>query len=268
MGKHKGSGGGTGSYKGFSEEEIAMLREVGAPPFERQELIDALGLPPMSPGVKDKVDVDFMTLNYKSTGELLVSVSFSPQSTNPVVSIERIYAFKKGATPRVEHSYFRVHSDYMGQGVAKKMLPKQVAFYRKMGIKRVDIDAVGTGGYAWAKYGFNADRQTREVFAATIRKMGATSIPKTPAHMAELASVKIPLKDFNQYGKSKLPEVSWQLGRVKSKVAVDGMKEFLDGKGNVLVGKMALMSNSWSGRMKLAKESQDMKIFRAYVGEK
>jgi len=69
--------------------------------------------------------------------------------------IKLVRTFMKNKT--VEHSLFDIPAEYQGKGLAKRTFQALYKQYQKGGIMKVDVHAnINVGGYAWAKYGFEA----------------------------------------------------------------------------------------------------------------
>ena len=56
---------------------------------------------------------------------------------------------------KASSDYFKLNSRETGHNVGKKLLAANVAYYKKLGLEKVEVHAnIDVGGYAWAKYGY------------------------------------------------------------------------------------------------------------------
>ena len=147
---------------------------------------------------------------------------------------------------------FLVPPRKQGGGVAKKILRNSMNTFKKMGVKKVELDAVSIGSYAWARYGFVPD----ELYWKKSMKR------RIEGRAAELCDRdhqdRRQLFDRVLQALTDDPHSIWDIADVNAEIQLDGGE-------SIPIGKALLIDNSWAGYLALDDE-QAMRRFNAYTG--
>jgi GNAT superfamily N-acetyltransferase len=270
----KSKGGGSGDFAGFTDEEKELLSSVDMGfRFSKRELISAL-LGGELDEEDDGFDVEVEDLEERYPGQkgVRVFVRSNRFADSKIAFMTRAFEFRADGDHSVTHLGLRVHPKYQGEGVTRQLFREQwLPIYSKMGIRRVELSTSQMGGYAWAKYGFNASGQTRTKMSNEMNLFspvgGKKIMPKTPDHMAKLAVATIPGNAVGQLNfdmRGKPIAVRQMMRQVKDATK---SKAFYDENGNFQLGKAYLFRAQWQGKLNLGKNSPDRKILNAYLKE-
>ena len=152
---------------------------------------------------------------------------------------ELVGAYMRSITPKTNSAEnVQLELEVTGAGYGKKFLAGNVAEYRRMGLKEVNLVAnIDVGSYAWAKYGF---------------------VP-TIAAWRDTGEFKSELADRIE-GLTATAAEKRALFKLAGNVSPKSLWAIADSK----YGKDLLMENHWSGRLDL-KDKDSMKRFDAYV---
>ena len=153
--------------------------------------------------------------------------------------------FHNGGKPYVYLDLFELEKDQQGQGFAKKFLESAFRAFRESGIEEVQLYAgLTTGGYAWARYGFECDADDLD---------GVQN--EAQGNLDELDVPKKVRKEVEKLLDSDDPRVLWEVADTRTKVKKDGRE--------VPLGSAILRGTDWDGRLKLKKKP--WKRFKSYV---
>lgn len=87
---------------------------------------------------------------------------YCESKNNPSIMYDRTF-LKKGGKLIVKHETLSIPYELQKKGFAKKLMKHDFDLYKKIGVSKVELLANDTvGGYAWAKYGFEALKQSVE----------------------------------------------------------------------------------------------------------
>ena len=138
------------------------------------------------------------------------------------------------------HEYFLMPEEYRGKDLGKQVIGSSVEYYRKIGIKKVNLNAdLSVGGYAWAKYGFVPDQSTWNNFrfnlSIQLDTMKVMGIGDYPEHIQKILE-------------NPDPKAIWALSDTPE-------------------GKKFLLGKSWNGTLNL-EDPESMARFDAYISRK
>jgi hypothetical protein len=141
----------------------------------------------------------------------------------------------------VEHSLFTLPKTLQGSGISKGVLKAFYTQYKKLQVKRIEVHAnITVGGYAWAKYGFSADR----VYDAT--------------QILSDAKGRISDKDYNS---------AKRIYDAFLKKNPEGFNFPMNKWAEAPYGKQLLLNSDWNGNINL-KNRKQKSIFEQYLGIK
>jgi SPP1 gp7 family putative phage head morphogenesis protein len=192
---------------------------------EKRTMADLIG---------DRVSPDsFLKMMGAPTGEVHVPTEragfLKLRHENDAYNWERTFDVRSRV---VTHDVFRVNNQ--GAGTAKRVLRDQVALYRELGVKRIELDAVSLGSYAWAKYGFRPDEASWRAMRPQIRN-----------RLSEVSDEVRPLVE--KVVESQDPRAVWALSDLPGKLGLSLLRDL-----------------PWSGSLDLSDEMA-MRRFHDYV---
>lgn len=140
-----------GTYEGLSEL-AKNIHYVSGGRFSPKSVVEAL--------VGDVESIKSLTISvnrpYSVGDDYLISVDIygKVHGSSKDAAMVRYFDFNKNT---VIHDSLELDKSDTGSGITKKMFKACIPEYEKMGMKEVQLDAnLDVGGYAWAKYGFEA----------------------------------------------------------------------------------------------------------------
>jgi len=158
----------------------------------------------------------------------------SDGNSSAINAIHRSFNLEKGVA---NHEYFLMPEEHRGKDLGKQVIGSSVEYYRKIGIKKVNLNAdLSVGGYAWAKYGFvpnqadwNNFRFNLAMQLDTMKLMGTGDYPE---HIQKILE-------------NPDPKAMWALSDTPE-------------------GKKLLLGKSWNGALDLD-DPESMARFESYV---
>lgn len=183
---------------------------------------------------------------------------------NKDFDIFRVIKKMKDGKLCVEHASFKISEKKQGKNIAKKIMRKHFAEYKKMGVDKITLFAnVDVGAYAWAKYGFTPKKSEWERIKPAIQK----KIDKFGAPNSGLA-IKFKTPEDQQLATDTIskilasddPKSMWKLADLNMPV-----QQWYD---DTTLGKAMLigMGHAWDGELDMHdKEATDR--FTNYVGK-
>lgn len=152
-----------------------------------------------------------------------------------VVELQRTLDFKNGIA---EHNYLKLTKEGQLKGTGKSFLKRQVSLYEDLKFKHVELVAnIDVGGYAWARYGFDA------VDWGVLR--------------LRLID-RLKLLDIDGLARDRISRIL----SIDHPAAIQTLASF-DYKKQGL-GKKLLMGTEWEGRLEL-NDPDAMKVFWSYL---
>lgn len=144
--------------------------------------------------------------------------------------------------------YFRL-TDTRNIGTAKHVLRQNIAYYRQLGLSRVEIYAgLDRGGYAWAKYGFAPTRDWWDALRPVLRdRIGVPALNIAPADRQAML-------DLLESGD---PRTIWDIADSRMPVSVVS--------GTLPLGKLLLSGTNWKGSLDL-NDAFALSRFHTYFG--
>ena len=84
---------------------------------------------------------------------------FNIESKEPgAFKLTRTFYQRSDGSWEVHHSLFKLKQEIQGKGISREILKGLYDEYKRMGVRYITLDAnLDIGGYAWARYGFNAN---------------------------------------------------------------------------------------------------------------
>ena len=148
-----------------------------------------------------------------------------------------------------QHGYFRL-TDTRNIGTAKHVLRQNIAYYRQLGLSRVEMYAgLDRGGYAWAKYGFAPTPDWWDALRPVLRdRIGVPALNIAPADRQAML-------DLLESGD---PRTIWDIADSGMPVSVVS--------GTLPLGKLLLSGTSWKGSLDL-NDASALSRFHAYFGQ-
>lgn len=247
MGKG-GAGGAKKNLVGFTEKEEEILISNGIYELNKSDIINTFaGRSKNSRFRSDDINVRISDNNITITGK----------SQETGASVHRVIDLKNKS---VSHGSLNM-GDARGASHGKSIMRRQLNLYDKLKLKEITTLALNVGGYAWARYGFNASTEDRWSIIKRVAKdhnLSTESLgfskEKPPVHMAQIAAMRIRISDYNFTGRQSIESQIQEMRR----------EGFIKGK-SVLIGKITLLNESWDGKLNLAKNRVDRKILEAYL---
>lgn len=139
----------------------------------------------------------------------------------------------------VHHSLLTLAKRVQGKGLTKKLFKELYSRYQRIGARYLTVDAnIDIGGYAWAKYGFQANNM-QEILDAISMGNGSSDTKVKAQNFVRNYYQKNKLQASEPFPTKLLAEQPW--------------------------GKEALMGSYWSGTIDLENEVQKS-VFEHYLG--
>ncbi len=207
-------------------------------PREQADLIrNWLGIAP------ERFRGDIITVNPpRLAGELL------DESGRPIGYIHRSISPDTGVA---EHVYFELNDELQDAGLAKDILRANIAYYRQLGLSRVNVTAgLDRGGYVWARYGFVPSQGSWDALRPVLRdRLDDPSFNLTPAVRQQVLDL---LEDRD-------PHAIWRIAGNRTPVTIEGE--------TLPLGNRLLSGTDWEGSLDL-NDAEAMDRFDKYVGPK
>jgi hypothetical protein len=147
-----------------------------------------------------------------------------------------------------QHGGFRLNGT-RGVETAKHVLRQNIAYYRQLGLSRVEMYAgLDRGGYAWAKYGFAPTRDWWDALRPMLRDR--ISVPALNIATADRQAILNLLENGD-------PRTVWDIADSRMPVSVVS--------GTLPLGKLLLSGTSWKGSLDL-NDASALRRFHAYFG--
>jgi len=145
---------------------------------------------------------------------------------------------------QVDHTHLNIYSNYQGKGFGTEFYRRSEEVYRKLDIRSVTMDAGhSAGGYVWPLMGFDfANNVAREEIVEQALQVCydlgfEINEKEIPEHAYEIAAMTV---------------AGWRIDEDGIKKTIDRRsdpmhvpEDFLDEKGDLLLGKLILMGTSW-----------------------
>ena len=146
------------------------------------------------------------------------------------------------------HGYFRLE-DTRNIGTAKQVLRANIAYYRRLGLLRVELYAgLDRGGYAWAKYGFAPTQDWWDALRPVLRSRVGEPMLKIAAADRQAMLELLESAD---------PRTIWDIADSRIPVnVVDGTRP---------LGKLLLSGTSWKASLDL-NDASALRRFDGYFG--
>ena len=202
------------------------------------------------------VDGDFngVTVRLKpiDDGGVLISSNFVGISGDLMMGSRKIGTFYRTVGPDrdtgdlvAQHSYLHIGRNYQGSGVAEAFNNNLYDWYRRSGVKRVELTAnEDVGGYAWATKGFEfEDAAAVDEFMGRADELMQKALKRPPKGVtaAQVRELEAYLEDV-------------KAGRVPARaldIARFGRQPGQGGKDAIWAGKWLMMKNNWRGVLDL-----------------
>ena len=99
------------------------------------------------------IEDDYRTVTVDAVGKNKFTVRAFEGDYIEYISRE-VTVNKKGHVTSIYHNSLSIRDSYQGEGIAGNLLSDSFDEYNKLGVKKIGLEAVGKGSYAWARYGF------------------------------------------------------------------------------------------------------------------
>ena len=175
-------------------------------------------------------DTDFVVRCYGGRGPIR---SMSISVRNPKAQITRIFRCEDDKII-VEHDYFELSQELQGKGFSKNILSSFLEQYERIGVDKIELYAnIDVGGYAWARYGFSADRRDvygiiRNYNIPEVKERAKSIVDEFYSNHSDEYKFPMYLLSNEEFGKDLLLGSSWH-GEIdlKDKKAVSVFKKYL-----------------------------------------
>lgn len=180
---------------------------------------------------QNRIDTEFEMVRFSGGG---VAVNATLKIGNSKVgSMWRTIDPKTG---EVGHESFKLDPDFQATGIGKELFRSHLGIYERIDAKSVELLAnVTVGGYAWARYGFDAKESVVDKYRA---KLAREAEMKGASEQEKLMIESI--------------EHMWEIAAFRS-------------SNQKVSGKSVLMGTSWPGTLDLAEGSPSNVQMRRYL---
>ncbi len=140
-------------------------------------------------------------------------------------------------------------NDTRNIGTAKHVLRSNIAYYRRLGLLRVEVFAgLDRGGYAWARYGFAPPQKWWDALRLVLRsRVGEPMLNVAAADRQAILNLL----------ESDDPRTVWDIADSRIPVSVVG--------GTLPLGKLLLSGTSWKASLDL-NDASALRRFDGYFG--
>ena len=174
----------------------------------------------------------------------------------------------------VSHAFLSLDPKTKGGGAVKKMFAASIPVYQKMGMKKVSVHAnLEGGGYAWGKYGFNANKPGEYYEEAQRGLLHAGSELRQYSRKEGITQSDGVKAEFSMLGKVlEEHKLNKELPRLLTSIKTPHLTDALhtmwpEMRKETSFINHAMTGTDWYGHLDLADEGQ-LSHLSAYVGSK
>jgi hypothetical protein len=160
----------------------------------------------------------------------------------------------------VSHDYFKIDQKLQGNDFGKQLFRNQISLYKKLNVKKIEVHAnIDVGGYAWAKYGFTAKKDSY-IYNQTIDRTRRFADELSVWDVQTKRALHALANNWETRLKREFdPKMIWEIADCNIKVP--------HGNKTISFGKKILMDSNWWGDLDLQDSDCSERLYR-YVNYK